>query len=330
MARFVPLTRYSPGRYDAVRERNMTEKKTVLRGITVSSLFLFGAWAGTSAAAQDLEKIQIRPVRIAENYHVLMGAGGNVSVLTGPDGILLVDDGVAQLIEKVRAEVAKLGAGPVRFVLNTNWHYDHVDGNERLAKEGALIIAHANSRKRMLAEQRIPELDPNFRLQPYPEAALPKITVDEVMGLHVNGEDIRIEHIAGAHSEGDLIFHFPKADVIHAGDIFFSDGYPFIHISGGGSVGGMIAAVDKILAMAGERTKIIPGHGLPSDRQGLKEYRDLLAAARDRIAALVREGKTLDEIQKADPLAGLYEKGTSSFPASEFLKLVFMDLTGKR
>jgi len=181
----------------------------------------------------------------------------------------------------------------------------------------------------MTGEQRIPELDPNYLQPPYPDAALPRLTVEREFTLYFNGEEIRAAHHPTAHSEGDLVYRFVKANVIHTGDIFFSNGFPFIHISGGGTIDGMIAAVNRILALADEKTVIIPGHGPVSDRRGLKEYRERLEACRTRIGELLKAGKTIDEIQKADPLKDLHAGIPGSIPSVFFAKLVAMDLSGR-
>jgi len=294
--------------------------------IVLVLLVLHGVCA--AAAGQDFEKIPVQTVKITENVSMLIGGGGNIGACVGPDGVLLIDNQFPQLAEKIKAAIAELGSGPVRFVFNTNWHYDHVSGNEWLAKDGAVIIAHENSRKNMMSEWGAPELDAEFRVPPFPEIALPKITFKDSMTLFFNGQEIRAIHLPSAHSEGDLIFHFRRANVIQTGDIYFSNGFPFINISSGGTIDGMVAAVDKLLAMADAGTKLIPGHGPLSDRKGLVEYRDMLTAARERISRLIKEGKSLDEVLQADPVSDLY-KGKSGFPAEGFMRVVYLDLSKK-
>jgi len=277
-------------------------------------------------SSQDFDKIQIETVKVAENVYMLIGAGGNIGVSVGEDGVLLIDSQFPQMVEKIKAAVAKLNAGPVRFVFNTHWHYDHADGNEVLAKAGAVVMAHKNSRLHMLSEWSAPELDPNFKKPPYPKPALPAITISDSLTLHFNGEEIQAIHLPNAHSDGDLAFHFKKANVIHAGDIYFSNGFPFINITSGGSIDGMIQAVDRILNLSDGNTKVIPGHGLLSNREEAQAYRDMLATARDRIAKLIQEGKTLEEVLAAKPAEGLYKGGKSWLPPDLFLKIVYTDL----
>jgi len=284
--------------------------------------------AGT-VASQDLSKVEIKSVPVAANVSMLVGAGGNIGVSVGEDGTLLIDDEFPELVDKIKAAAAALRPGPVRFVLNTNWHYDHANGNELLAKAGAVVIAHENSRRHMLSEQSLPEMDPDFKLAPYPPGALPVVTVKDTLTLHFNGDEIRMVHVPSAHSDGDLLFRFVRANVLHTGDLFFSNGFPFINISMGGTVDGMIKAADVILGLCDERTKVIPGHGPLSDRAGVQAFKDLLVAGRDRISTLVKLGKTLEEVLAAKPADGLYKGGKSWLSPEMFVRLVYEDLTGK-
>jgi cyclase len=287
--------------------------------------FFFARWM----LAQDFDRVQIETVPVAGNIFMLIGEGGNIAVSVGEDGVLLVDDEFPELVEKIKAAVAKLNPGPIRFVLNTNWHYDHADGNRLLAEAGAIVIAHENSRRHMLSEWGAPELDPAFKIPPYPKKALPVITVSDSLTLHFNGDEIRMLYVPNAHSDGDLLFHFVKANVIHTGDLFFSNGFPFINISSGGTIEGMIKASDIILGMCDDRTKVIPGHGPVSGPDGVRAFKDLVVSGRDRIAALVKRGKTLDEVLASKPVEGLYKGGESWFSADTFVKVVYLDLTGE-
>lgn len=282
----------------------------------------------TAVLAQDFEKVQIQAIKVTDNVYMLIGAGGNIGVSVGDDGVLLIDSQFSELAEKIKVAVAELNQGPIRIVCNTNWHYDHAYGNEWLAKAGAIIIAHENSRKHMLGEWRAPELDATRSFPPHPEASLPKITVADKLTLHFNGDQILAIHLPNAHSDGDLVFHFREANIVHTGDVYFSNGFPFINISSGGTIDGMIAAADKILSLADDGTRIIVGHGPLSNREELKAYRVMLAAARDRIWRLVKEGKSLEEVLKADPTAGLY-KGKSHFPPEMFTRVVYQELAKK-
>lgn len=289
-------------------------------------LMILVLWGISSLTfAQDFEKVQIETVKVAEGVYMLIGAGGNIGVSTGADGVLLVDSQFAQLIEKIKAAIAKINGGPIRFLFNTNWHYDHAYGNELLGKSGAIIVAHENSRKRLIDEQDFPEL--NFKQPPSPAAALPAVTFTNSLTLYFNGDEIQAIHIEQAHSDADVAIYFRKANVIHTGDLYFSGGYPFIDVSHGGSVDGMIAAEDKILKMIDANTKVIPGHGPLSNREEVQKFRDMLATVRDRIARQVKEGKTLEEVLASKPTADFDKPGEPLIPPEMFVKIVYNSLS---
>lgn len=274
--------------------------------------------------AQDFEKVQIKSVKAAEGVYMLAGYGGNIGASLGEDGVLLIDSQFGQLHEKIKAAIAAFSGGSIRFVLNTNWHYDHALGNELFRKAGAVIVAHANSRMRMTSEQIHDVID--ARTPSYPAAALPEVTFADSLSLHFNGDDIQAIYIANAHSDADVVYHFRKANVLHVGDLFFSGGYPYIDIGNGGSIDGMIAAADRILAMTDDNTKVIPGHGPLSDCKGMQEYRAMLAAVRDRVAQLIKEGKGLEEVIRAKPTADLDKAWSEALPPEMFVILVYKDL----
>ena len=275
--------------------------------------------------AQDFDKIPVQAIKITESIYMVIGGGGNIGVSAGRDGIMLIDSQFAPLLERIKTEIAKINGGPIRLVGNTNWHYDHVSGNEPLAKAGALIIAHEKTRERMAGEQSFPELGQTT--PPYPEPALPAVTFEESLTLHFNGDEVQVLHIPSAHSDADLVFYFRKANVIHTGDICFSGMYPFIDVGHGGSIAGMIAALDKIAAMIDGATKVIPGHGPLTDREGVLAYRKMLAAVRDRVAKLIQEGKTLEQVLAAKPTGDFDKTMAPAIPADMFVKIVYGDLT---
>lgn len=279
----------------------------------------------SASTAQEFDKVQIKTIKITDQVYMLIGAGGNIGVSVGEDGILLIDDQFAEVLEKIKAALSEINSGPIRFVLNTNWHYDHVRGNEPLAKAGALIIAHENSRKRMSTEQHYPFFD--FKTPASPEAALPVITFTDSITLHFNDEEIYALHIKNAHSDADIAILFRKANVIHTGDLYFSAGYPFIDISHGGSTDGMISAADTLLEMIDESTKVIPGHGPLSNREGMKNYRQMLATVKDRILKQIKEGKTLEEIIASRPTADLDKDWKQGMSPEEIVKIVYNDLS---
>jgi glyoxylase-like metal-dependent hydrolase (beta-lactamase superfamily II) len=288
------------------------------------------AFAGPAAAqGPDFEKAQVRTEKVAEGVWVLISVGGNIGVSAGADGVFLVDDQYAPLTPKVKAAVATVSDRPLRFILNTHWHPDHTGGNKDLGEAGALIVAHDNVRRRMSTDQFIEAL--GMKLPPSPEKALPVVTFDSSVTLHINGDDINAFHVEPAHTDGDSIVHLRRADVIHMGDLYFNGMYPFIDVSSGGSFEGVIAAADRALALAGEKTRIIPGHGPVGGRAELRAYRDMLVTVRDRVKPLVQAGKTAAEVAAAKPTADLDAKWGGGFMKPDmFLGIVAQSLATAR
>ena len=254
-------------------------------------------------AQQDFSAVEIETIPVADGIYMLMGSGGNIGLSVGKDGAFLVDDQYAPLSEKILAAVAEQSDAPIEFVVNTHWHPDHAEGNENMGAMGAVLVAHENVRERMSTTQFIRAF--GMEVPPSPAGALPVITFDDGVTLHWNGDEIRIFHVAPAHTDGDAVIHFVNADVIHTGDIYFNGLYPFIDVGTGGRFDGMIAATDAILEIAGENTKIIPGHGPLSDRAQLQAYRDMLVTVRDRISEMVEKGMDRDAVVAATPTSDL-------------------------
>jgi cyclase len=268
--------------------------------ITLSALAL-AALTAPALAQQDFSKVEIQTRKLNATTYMLVGAGGNVGVSVGPDAVFVIDDQFAPMAPKIKAAIAAISAKPVQFVLNTHFHFDHTGGNEALGKDGALIVAHDNVRKRMSAEQLISFI--GMRQAAAPKAALPVITVPGEVKFHINGDEVHAFHVPMAHTDGDLIVHFRNSDVVHMGDVFFNNMYPFIDGSSGGTADGVVAAVDRVLALAGDKTQIIPGHGPLANKADLQRYRDLLATVSQRIKDLRRAGKSDEEIRAAKPAA---------------------------
>jgi len=250
-------------------------------------------------SAQDFSDVVIETTAVSGNVHMLKGAGGNLAISSGEDGVILVDDQFAPLTDKIRAAIAEVSDGDIRFVLNTHWHGDHVGGNENLGKAGTLIVAHDNVRVRMSTEQFNELFDRSTPASP--KDALPVVTFNDTATFHLNGETIRAFHVPPAHTDGDSIVHFVNADVVHMGDLYFQGKYPFIDVDSGGSIDGVIAAADQVLAMVDDSTKIIPGHGPLSNKAELMEYRNMLSDIRKIVADMMAAGKSADEIQAAMP-----------------------------
>jgi glyoxylase-like metal-dependent hydrolase (beta-lactamase superfamily II) len=267
--------------------------------------------AAPSAAQQDLSRVEIRAEQVAPNVHVLFGAGGNIGVSTGLDGSFIVDDQFAPLTPKIQAALSKLDPKPVRFVLNTHWHYDHTGGNENFGKAGALIVAHDNVRVRMSSEQFIASL--KQKVPPSPAVALPVVTFDRTTSFHINGDAIRAVHVPFAHTDGDALVHWTKANVIHMGDTYFANGFPFIDTSSGGSVDGLIAAIETGLALGNEQTRYIPGHGPVSGRAELTVYRDMLRDLAGKARAAVARGQSVDQFVASRPTAAYDAKWGGAF-----------------
>jgi cyclase len=271
--------------------------RTLLGGTLVALAALCAAPA--ARAQQDFSKVEIKAEKIADGVYMMTGSGGNLGLAVGPDAVFLIDDQYAPLTPKIRAAIAAITDKPVRFVLNTHWHGDHTGGNESFAEAGALIVAHDNVRKRMSTEQFLAFF--TMKVEPSPKAALPLVTFDGNMTFHINGDEVTALHCPAAHTDGDAIVHFRRADVIHMGDIHFNYMYPFIDTSSGGTAEGVIAAADRALALAGERTRIIPGHGPLASKADLQAYRTMLATVLERVKSQLAAGRSVQEIVDAKP-----------------------------
>lgn len=277
------------------------------------------------ALGQPAEEVQIQTVDVAEGVYMLVGQGGNLGVSAGADGVFLIDDQFAPLTAKIKAAIAAVSDQPIRFLVNTHWHFDHTGGNENLGNEGVVIVAHDNVHQRLTTGGLI-EFFKN-QIPPAPKAALPVITFADSVTFHLNGDELHVFHVPPAHTDGDSLIYFKQANVLHAGDIYFNGLYPFIDSSSGGSVDGVIAAVGKILEMIDDETKIIPGHGPLSNRAELMVYLEMLKDVRAKIGALVEAGKSLEETLAAKPTAAWDEAWGKTFLTPEqFIGIVYGNL----
>jgi glyoxylase-like metal-dependent hydrolase (beta-lactamase superfamily II) len=261
--------------------------------------------------------------RLRNNISALEGSGGNVAVLTGPDGKVLIDGGIAVSRTQLTKALADLGADPVTHLVNTHWHFDHADGNEWLHSIGAKIIAQNNTKKHLSSIQRVEDWDYNFL--PSPAGAIPSEVFENERTLKLNGQTIELKHYAPAHTDSDISVTFSEANVLHAGDTFWNGIYPFIDYSTGGSIDGTIKATEANLARVADDTIIIPGHGKPvSNKTELKDSRDMLVAIRDKVANLKKQGKSRDETVAAKPTAAFDPKwGQFIIDGDYFTRLVY-------
>ncbi len=273
---------------------------------------LLGLAAG-AAAQQDFSEVVVKATPIRDGLYLVTGRGGNIVASTGADGTFLVDDQYAPLTKRIQAALDEITDQPVRFVINTHWHGDHVGGNENFAEAGAVIVAHENVRRRMSSDQFMAAF--NRTVPASPAKALPVVTFTQGVSLHLNGEDVRIIHVANAHTDGDALVHFERANVLHMGDVYFNGLYPFIDLDSGGGIHGMVAAVERGLALADDETVVVPGHGPLSNRAELAAYGAMLAGFRDRIAALKAAGQSLDEVVATQPTIEFDERLGGGFIA---------------
>ncbi len=290
-----------------------------------SLLWVLSLLLPAGLSAQDFSDVEIRTVPVAEGLHMLVGRGGNIAVLSGADGVFLVDDQFAPLTEKILAAVAAIDPGPIRFVVNTHWHGDHTGGNESLGMGGAVIVAHENVRARMSVRQVMEALGRDA--PPSPPAALPVVTFPTAVTFHLNGVTTEVVHVPPAHTDGDALVWFTDRNAVHMGDTFFAGTYPFIDVGSGGTIDGVISATDSVLARADDDTRILPGHGPLSSRAELQAYRDMLVTVRDRIRAALVAGRSVDEVVAARPTEDLDATWGKGFvKPDDFVRFVATDL----
>jgi len=283
------------------------------------------AMPGAATAQQDFSDVVVEAKPIRAGLYLVTGRGGNIVASSGDDGLFLVDDQYAPLTERIQAALQEVTDQPVRFVINTHWHGDHVGGNENFARAGAVIIAHENVRSRMSSDQFMAVF--NRTIPAAPAKALPVVTFAQGVNLHLNGNDVQVIHVANAHTDGDALVYFRNDNVLHMGDIHFNGLYPFIDLGSGGGIHGMIAAVERALELANEETVVVPGHGPLSNRAELADYGAMLAGFRDRIAALKAEGLSLEEVVAAQPTAEFDERlGRGFIPPARLVGSIYNSL----
>ena len=269
----------------------------------------------------DLSKVEIKTTKVAGAVYMLEGAGGNIGVSAGPDGVLIVDDQFAPLADKIRAAIKPLGTGQLRFVLNTHFHFDHTNANPVFGRE-ALIVAHANVRRRLAADTVV--LGQTSKA--LPKEGLPVVTYDTTVSLHFNGEEIRVVHFPAGHTDGDSVVFFTASNVIHMGDDFFAARFPFVDLDNGGSVEGLTRNIAEVIAKAPAGVKIIPGHGPLSTIEDLRAYHSMLVETTELIRTRLRAGHTLEQA-KAEGLPDKWKQWGSGFVNTEkWIETVYRSL----
>jgi len=283
------------------------------------------AIAAPAMAQQDFSGVDVKATKLAGSVYMLTGAGGNIGVSAGEDGLILVDDQYAPLAPKIEAALKTISDKPLRFIINTHYHGDHTGGN---AHFGALapIVAQENVRKR-LKEGTTTMFGP---MPAQPKGALPIVTFDETVTIHLNGEDIRAVHYANAHTDGDSVIWFTQSNVVHMGDNFFNGMYPVIDLDNGGGVKGMIKAAETVASMIPSDTKVIPGHGPLGDRDSLRKFAEMLKGTSAAVEAGLKAGKTADQMKAEKVLAAWEESwGKGFIKTDRFIDLLVKDLSRK-
>ena len=270
-------------------------------------------------------KADITVQALRGDISVLMGSGGNIAVFTSPEGKLLVDAGIAVSRPKIQAALDGIGQTPLKYVINTHWHWDHTDGNEWVHNQGATIIAQENVLKRLSETTRVE--DWNYTFQPWPEGGRPTVTFKSEKMLRFDGEAVLMKNFGPGHTDGDAFVYFPKADVLVLGDIFWNGIYPFIDNAAGGGIDGMIRWANAALDLATDKTIIVPGHGPVGNKAQLREFRDMLVTIRNNVSDLKKQGKTIDEVIAAKPTADYDSKwGNFVINPAFFTHLVYAGL----
>lgn len=271
----------------------------------------------------EAESAEVKIQHLRDNVSLITGSGGNIVVLSGRQGKLLGDAGIAVSKARLQAVLATLGPAPVKYVVNTHYHWDHTDGNGWMREAGATIVAHQNTRKRLASGTRVIEW--GYTFPPSDPSALPTIVVDKERIIDFEGETVVLRHYGTGHTDTDVSIYFSKADILQLGDIWWNGYYPFLDNGAGGSIDGLIRWVNQCIEASTDRTIIVPGHGEPSNRAGLIEFRDMLVGVRANVSRLKREGRTLAETIDAKPTAAYDDKyGQFLIGPAFFIQLVYM------
>ena len=284
---------------------------------------------GIVLAQQDFSQVQIKTTKIGGNFYTLEGSGGTIGVLAGPDGVLMVDAQFAPLSDKIVAAIKQISDGRIRFLVNTHVHGDHTGGNENIGKLGATILARENLRARLMKPAPLANGQPGV---PTAAVGLPLVTYDAPVVFHMNGEDVQLIPVPVAHTDGDTMVYFPNTNVIMTGDFYRSTGYPNIDRANGGTMNGMLAGFDAIIRLARPDTKIVPGHGAMVDKTAVAAHKAMMEGVCDKVAPLVRQGKTQEEVIAAKLTAEFDSKVTGATPmtAERFVGQLYQELKSSR
>jgi cyclase len=299
-----------------------------MRKLSVFLPILLFACAPCSAQDQDFSKVQITVTRVAGNVYMLQGQDSNIGVSVGEDGLVVVDDEYAPLAGKIQTALRSLSDKPIRFIINTHYHLDHVDGNEFFQQQ-APIIAHDNVRKRLEQGGTIGNLSSiAWETKPMPKPGLPILTFDRHLTIYLNGEDIHVVHIQNGHTDGDSIVFFHKSNVVHMGDDFLRIGFPFIDLAGGGSVRGLITGLEEIISELPPDVKVIPGHGVISNLDDVRVRIKMLKETLAVVEKGVKQGKSLDQL-KQERVLEPWKEWSGIISSDAFVETLYNDLTGK-
>ena len=283
----------------------------------------FGIALFQVSAAQKPDS-ELKTIKVADNIYMLQGNGGNIGVMTGDDGVFMIDDQYATENPAIVAAISKISDKPVKFLINTHWHQDHTGGNVLMGEAGAIIIAQDNVRKRLTQKQFMEYF--NRTVEPLAEIGLPVITFTDSLTFHFNGDEMDVFHTPPAHTDGDAVIYFKNANVLHSGDVVFSGIYPFIDYDHGGAAEGYVAALNRLIDLVNDSTKIIPGHGPLCDKDYLIEFRNMISTITGRVKAMKDSGSSLEEIVAAKPSAEFDERFGGFIKPDDFVTLVYKSL----